>query len=85
MVSRTDVHRPWFVQISDPYNRHLLYTYGWQRAVAAVRNIGCGCRLCTAHWQRKQLHRAERTRWKKDRARLLRDPEALVFKPSRRW
>lgn len=47
-MSRTDVHRPWRVQVADPHNRHLLYRYPmwpWQMALTPFRNLFCGCRL----------------------------------------
>lgn len=61
-MSRTDVHRPWRVQLADPYNRHLLYRYQmWPREapeLTSYRNIGCGCRLCTSyHWRRQERRR----------------------------
>jgi hypothetical protein len=55
-MSRTDVHRPWDVQLKDPYNRHLLYRYGawpWEMELTPFKNMFCGCALCTGrHWRR---------------------------------
>lgn len=62
-MSRTDVHRPWRVQLADPYNRHLLYRYpAWpdQMERTSFRNLGCGCRMCTGHYWRKARNRRER-------------------------
>lgn len=62
-MSRTDVHRPWAVQIADPFNRHLLRVYGEFRGeplVTSHRNIGCGCQLCTGQPYRKRARRQER-------------------------
>lgn len=60
---RTDVHRPWNVQIADPHNRHLLRTYSSWRGdplVTSFRNLGCGCALCTGQPGRKRARRQER-------------------------
>lgn len=62
-MSNTDVHRPWHVQLADPYNRHLLYRYPawpWQMELTSFKNIGCGCTLCTQQSQRKRARRQER-------------------------
>jgi hypothetical protein len=62
-MSRTDVHRPWQVQLADPHNRHLLYRYPawpWQVEWASYRNLGCGCHLCTGQPGRKRARRQER-------------------------
>ena len=55
-MSRTDVHRPWRVQVVDPYNRHLLYRWRiwpWKVEITSFRNMGCGCGLCTNQSGRK--------------------------------
>lgn len=61
-MSRTDVHRPWRVQIADPHNRHLLYRYPTRHSteVTSYRNIFCGCRLCTGHDERRARRRRDR-------------------------
>lgn len=62
-MSRTDVHRPWRVQLADPHNRHILYRYPawpWQVELTSFKNIGCGCRPCTSYDWRKQQRRRER-------------------------
>lgn len=62
-MSRTDVHRPWPVQASDPHNRHLLYRYAqwpWATALTSYRNLCCGCHMCTGQVGRKYRHRQER-------------------------
>lgn len=61
-MSRTDVHRPYRVQLADPYARHLFYRYGSFRGEtlrAPIRNL-CGCRMCTGHHWRKAERRRER-------------------------
>ena len=76
-MSHTDVHRPWPVQLADPHNRHLLYRYPiwpWESGLTSYRNIGCGCRMCTGHYQRKARHRRDRTRWRTDRHHALHTP-----------
>jgi hypothetical protein len=73
-MSRTDVHRPWTVQLQDPYNRHLLYRYPawpWETGLAPVKNFGCGCRLCTDHFGRKATRRAQRHQAQRDLRALL--------------
>lgn len=62
-MSRTDVHRPWPVQLADPYNRHLFYRFSiWPSRVELmpIKNIGCGCPLCTERHGRKAARRQER-------------------------
>lgn len=63
-MSRTDVHRPWHVQVADPYNRHLLYRFQeWPTQppkLIPFRNFGCGCSLCTAKYERRRDRRRER-------------------------
>lgn len=73
-MSRTDVHRPWRVQVDDPYNRHLLYRYPawpWQTDLISWRNIGCGCKLCTGQRGRKLARRQQRAAWRASARRLL--------------
>lgn len=62
-MSRTDVHRPWNVQLADPYNRHLFYrfaTWPWRAELLPIKNLGCGCRMCTDHFGRKWARRQDR-------------------------
>lgn len=62
-MSRTDVHRPWPVQLADPHNRHLFYRFAvwpWRMELVPVKNIGCGCQLCTGQPGRKRARRQER-------------------------
>lgn len=62
-MSRTDVHRPWRVQLADPHNRHLFYRYPawpWAMSLTPYKNIGCGCAMCTGQPGRKRTRRAER-------------------------
>lgn len=76
-MSRTDVHRPWMLQVADPYNRHLIYYYAkWPGRAVEVeatswRNLFCGCRMCTGHHERRAAHRSERVEWRRWRAQLL--------------
>lgn len=74
-MSRTDVHRPWLIQLADPYNRHLVYRYAmWpvgEMALTSYRNLGCGCRMCTGHHGRKLARSQERVAWRSIRAQLL--------------
>lgn len=73
-MSRTDVHRPWPVQLADPHNRHLFYRYPMfpdSMELAPIKNIACGCTLCTGQHHRKAARRSERTWWKSHRAQTL--------------
>lgn len=77
-MSRTDVHRPWDVQVADPNNRQLIRRYGtWhgEPLYTSHRNLGCGCRLCTGQAGRKLGHRQDRVQWRSARALLLADHE----------
>lgn len=68
-MSRTDVHRPWAVQVKDPHNRHLLYSFQvwpWQHELLPIKNIGCGCSMCTGQHGRKAARRAERHQARRD-------------------
>lgn len=68
-MSRTDVHRPWQVQLADPYNRHLFYRFQiwpWEHTLMPFKNIGCGCWRCTGQLSRKCTRRAERQRIRRD-------------------
>lgn len=73
-MSRTDVHRPWWVQLEDPHNRHLLYRYPawpWQGGLITFRNLLCGCKLCTGQVDRKLARRQERVEWRATAGWLL--------------
>jgi hypothetical protein len=62
-MSRTDVHRPWHIQLADPHNRHLFYRFQvwpWQTELIPFKNLGCGCRMCTDQPARKRARRQER-------------------------
>lgn len=80
-MSRTDVHRPWTIQINDPTNRHLVYEYAMypgqpvEMGRTSFRNLGCGCRLCTDHHGRRLKRRQERVAWRRLRAVLLATPD----------
>lgn len=64
-MSRTDVHRPWPVQIADPHDRHLFRRHQAYPArvdgveLVPLRNL-CGCRMCTGHFWRRWERRRER-------------------------
>jgi len=73
-MSRTDVHRPWAVQLADPHNRHLFYRYParpWETGLAPIKNLYCGCHLCTGHRERKADRRAQRHQARRDLRELL--------------
>lgn len=73
-MSRTDVHRPWTVQLADPYNRHLFYrsqVWPWQHELVPFKNIGCGCPMCTGRHQRRASRRAERHQARQDLRKLI--------------
>ncbi len=73
-MSRTDVHRPYPVQLADPFNRHLLYRFQiwpWEVALTSYRNLACGCQVCTGQPWRKAARRRERA-WTRRQLRLLR-------------
>ena len=69
-MSRTDVHRPWNVQMSDPYNRHRLHQYNsnWPETgdVSLMPLYGCcGCSMCTGRDTRRLTRRRQRHTTKK--------------------
>lgn len=73
-MSRTDVHRPWTVQLKDPYNRHLFYRFQvwpWEHQLFPIKNIGCGCAGCTEQPGRKATRRAERHQARRDLRNLM--------------
>ena len=76
-MSRTDVHRPWPVQVKDPYNRHRLYRFAswpWEMELVPTYSV-CGCRLCTgAEWNRA-YRRGVRHNWKNVQAELLKSQD----------
>lgn len=76
-MSRTDVHRPWDVQLKDPYNRHLLYRFQVYSTeppqLVPYKNIGCGCRMCTSYYWRKWENKSRRVQWRKERQDMLKD------------
>jgi hypothetical protein len=67
-MSRTDVHRPWKVQVEDPYNRHRIQFVGTEPW--PLYNT-CGCSLCVGQHGRKQRRRMERGWWKSQRKLIL--------------
>lgn len=64
-MSRTDVHRPYRVQVSDPHERHRFYRFQtWARRPPELVPVGsftCGCWMCTGQPFRKLARRRERT------------------------
>jgi hypothetical protein len=72
-MSRTDVHRPYQVQINDPDNRHQLYTYpAYPSGTELTPTYGtCGCPMCTGQGGRKVMRRRERVLWRAQRQDLL--------------
>lgn len=64
-MSRTDVHRPYRVQVADPHERHRFYRHqAWPRQLPTLQPISgftCGCWMCTGQPFRKQARRRERT------------------------
>jgi hypothetical protein len=73
-MSRTDVHRPYLVQVTDPYNRHRVIRYQlWAQEEPKLWPLynTCGCNLCVGQLFRKQLRRQERGAWRQVRQNLL--------------
>lgn len=70
-MSRTDVHRPFDVQMKDPYNRHRV------RVVHGTGPFGpffdtawplynpCGCWLCSRQFGRRYENKVRRGRWRR--------------------
>lgn len=61
-MSRTDVHRPWAVQVADPYNRHRLYRqqrWPWEHVLVPTY-VTCGCNMCTGRPWLRRARRQER-------------------------
>jgi len=78
-MSRTDVHRPWPVQVADRYNRHRFYRFAAHPdhvELVPVKNFGCGCWMCTGQPFRKLAYRQERTWWRNQRHRIIATAQA---------
>jgi hypothetical protein len=76
-MSRTDVHRPYRVQVTDPYERHRFYRFSiWPDRTEPVPISGftCGCRMCTGQLFRKQARRRERTALRAQLRQALKTP-----------
>lgn len=91
-MSRTDVHRPYEIQLKDPYNRPHLVRYGWGSRDCYLIFQVCGCRMCTQHWERKWARQAERKAWKLARARIMQlvdksdvDEHVYIQRRERYW
>lgn len=72
-MSRTDVHRPYRVQVADPYARKHFYLFqSWphRHELWPLRNT-CGCRLCTGHHGRRAERRRERHQGKAEIRRMI--------------
>lgn len=75
-MSRTDVHRPWHVQVTDPYNRHRLFAHqSWWCRTEGLELLplysACGCVMCTGRYQRRLGRRQERVIWRSIRQELV--------------
>lgn len=84
-MSRTDVHRPWAIQVADPNNRHLFYRYASGEWITSFRNLSCGCRLCTGHYWRKQSNRRQRAAWRRDARVWVKGGEPRPEKNYKTW
>lgn len=86
-MSRTDVHRPWLVQIEDPTNRHLVISYGRNQENRYLLMHTCGCEMCTGRVYRKRQNRRNRIQWRKVSRELLKaqkdDLDAVEPLPAR--
>lgn len=90
-MSRTDVHRPWIVQMNDPYNRHRLHrhqSWAWSNEVEWLPLYqACGCDMCTGRRGRKRNRRKERMLWKRNcnEARKWNQEDRVDFDPKFTW
>lgn len=78
-MSRTDVHRPYKIQMEDPYNRHRVRWFSaWSTEPPTPWPLynTCGCNLCVGQHFRKYLRRQERGAWRAVRQRLLKTQAA---------
>lgn len=74
-MSRTDVHRPWWVQLKDPYNRHLVYRHGPGEFDCYTFFQACGCPMCTGKYWRKHTNRLARIQWRAKAREILKTPQ----------
>lgn len=70
-MSRTDIHRPWLVQLNDPYNRRKIRRFGPGELDYRSELRACGCRMCTGYWEQKWGHETERMVWRVARDQIL--------------
>lgn len=75
-MSRTDVHRPYVVQATDPFNRHRVriaprFSDGSGGPMYWPLYNTCGCKLCSGQFARKADRRHQRTQWRTLRQGLL--------------
>jgi hypothetical protein len=71
-MSRTDVHRPWRVQVDDPYNRHRLLRFSWREFDEMIPlYCACGCPMCTGRYARRLARKQERVIWRSIRQELI--------------
>lgn len=73
-MSRTDVHRPYRIQINDPDNRHrtrLSPTWAFLPPEPFPLYGTCGCHMCTGHNGRIANNGRRRAAWRRFRQELL--------------
>lgn len=86
-MSKTDVHRPFTVQMEDPYNRHRVRWF--TRHATQIPDVlplynTCGCWMCTGHYERFLSRRHQRRRTKQ-LLRAERWDEVTTAEPGRYW
>lgn len=90
-MSRTDVHRPWRVQVTDPFERHRMYKHydwGWGTEYERLPLYHtCGCDMCTGRKGRHRERRKERALWKRNcqEARKWNQEDRIDFDPKFTW
>lgn len=59
-MSRTDVHRPYEIQLNDWHNRHRVYRYSSHHEVlCSLTYSTCGCYMCSGwFWRREERRRS---------------------------
>lgn len=96
-MSRTDVHRPFEVQATDPYNRHrvrvtLMYSDGSGGPSYWPLYNTCGCQMCSGQFERRYNNGRARCAWRAARQDLLKttvedrdDMDVAPLRGSRWW
>ena len=69
-MSRTDVHRPWRVQVTDPYNRHRLMRYGNEQELLPLYKA-CRCDHYGERAMRRYGFKQARVIWRSIRQELV--------------